>query len=149
VNGGMEVFSANVPTGWNSTTPAEISQETAQGRVHSGSSAVNIGGDGILTQDIPLISPGCYYEFSFFARGQGAQVGLTAAVTFLTPGGTVPGASIVVRMMDIPTDNREFAYYRVLTDAAPVGVTLARLSFSVTTQDSQSLDLDDVSFATQ
>lgn len=149
VNGGMELFTENIPTGWSSSTPAAIAQETAQGRVHSGASAVAISNDGILTQEILGINPGCFYEFSFFARGEGAQVGFTATVTFHTPGGDVPGAAITVRQQDVPNDNRNFSYYRVFTGAAPAGATSATIRFTVTAQGQQSLDLDDVSFATQ
>ncbi|HKL94015.1 MAG TPA: hypothetical protein VJZ69_01880 [Clostridia bacterium] len=149
LNGGMEQFTDNVPTNWATTTPTAISEEDAQGRVHSGESSVNIGDGGILTQTILGINAGCYYDFSFFARGEGAQVGLIATVTFLTMGGDVPGGTISIRQQDIPTDNRNFAYYRISTTQAPVGVTGVRISFAVTADGEQSLDLDDVSLTVQ
>jgi hypothetical protein len=145
----MEAFTGNIPTGWTSATPDEISRVTAQGRVHSGTSAVNMEDGGILTQNITGIQPQCYYEFSFFAHAEGARVGLTATVNFLTPGGDVVGGSITVRERDMPNANREFGYYRLYTTAAPADVTGARIDFSVIAGGRQSADIDDVSFGTQ
>jgi hypothetical protein len=149
MNGGMEAFTGNIPTGWTSATPDEISRVTAQGRVHSGTSAVNMEDGGILTQNITGIQPLCYYEFSFFAHAEGARVGLTATVNFLTPGGDVVGGSITVRERDMPNANREFGYYRLYTIAAPADVTGVRIDFSVVAAGNQSVDIDDVSFGTQ
>jgi hypothetical protein len=147
VNGGMEVFTGTVPTGWTANNPALVSPVTAQGRVHSGNSAVNLEDEAILSQRITGINPGCFYEFSFFARGEGANVSLTATVTFTTPTGNVPGGTIFVRDQDIINSNRSFAYYRIITSAAPPNVTGAIISFDVEAQGEQSLDLDDVSFS--
>lgn len=144
-NGDMESFTNNIPTGWTSTTPTQISQVTAQGSVHSGNSSVQIENAGILTQTISGITAGCAYEFSFFALGQGAQVGLMATVNFVTLGGDVLGGIIAIRQQDIPTDNRNFAYYKIFTTEAPVGVTGARIDFAVTANGEQSLIIDDVS----
>jgi hypothetical protein len=148
-NGGMESFTGTVPTGWASSTPTLVSKVTAQGRVHSGNSAVNLKNTAVLTQTINDINPGCFYEFSFFAHGKGTRVGFSATVNFLTPGGDVLGATINVRQRDVPTGRRIFAFYRVLTIEAPANATGARVDFSVTANGKQSLDLDDVSFRSQ
>lgn len=145
----MESFTDDIPTGWTSITPTKISKVTQQGRVHSGSSAVNLEDGAILTKTITGITANCFYAFSFFARGEGAQVGLTATVNFLTPSGDVLGGSVTVRQQDMTNDNRDFAYYRVITIAAPTGVTGARIDFLVSANGEQSMDLDDVSFGTQ
>jgi len=149
INGGMEVFTGTVPTGWTSTTPLLVAQETALGRVHSGNSSVNLQDTAVLTQDITGITAGCFYEFSFFARGEGAQVGFTATVTFLTLGGPVTDGTITVRQQDLINSNRDFAYFRIITTAAPATVTSAVISFTVTAIGSQSMDLDDVSFGVE
>ncbi len=149
MNGDMEDFTDDLPDKWTSITPSAISQEDAQGRVHSGDSSVNIKDGGVLTQVITEINPECFYEFSFFARGEGEQVGLTATINFLTPEGDVLGGIITIRQQDIPTDNRNFAYYKIVTAQAPEDATGARIDFVVTANGQQSLDLDDVSFAAQ
>ena len=146
-NGGMEEFTGDIPNGWNTTTPTEVSEETAQGRVHSGNSSVNLENGAILTQTVSTVNGGCFYELSFFARGEGSEVGLTATVTFVTPMGDVVGGTVTVRQQDITNDNRDFAYYRIITSQAPLNVTSAIISFEVTAQGEQSLDLDDVSFS--
>jgi len=148
VNGGMETFTNNVPTGWTTTTPAAVSPVSQQGRVHSGNFAVNLADGANLSQRINGITPGCFYEFSFFARGEGAQVGLVAQVIFETPGGDVVDGTITVRQQDITNDNRDFAFYRLITTAAPPNATSARIVFTVSANGGQSLDLDDVSFST-
>ncbi|HBR03550.1 MAG TPA: hypothetical protein DD738_13180, partial [Ruminiclostridium sp.] len=149
VNGGMEEFTGTVPTGWTSSTPTLISQATAQGRVHTGLSAVSLENGATLTQTITPINPECFYEFSFFAKGEGSQVGFVATVYFLTPGGDVLGAMITAREQDVPDSNRNFSYYRALTSAAPNDATGVRIDFTVTAQGGQSLDLDNVSFGSQ
>ncbi len=101
-----------------------------------------------MTQTVTPINAGCFYEFSFFARGEGSQVGFTATVNFLTPGGDVLGGTITVRQQDLPNDVRNFAFYQITTTAAPAGVTGARIDFTVTANGAQLLDLDDVSFTT-
>ena len=148
VNGGMEEFESNgVPTGWTTTTPGLVSQDTAQGRVHSGLSSVNLLDGADLSQTIAPVSGGCFYEFSFFAHAQGAQVGVTATVTFVTPTGNEVGAVITVERQDISDSDREFAYYRAITSAAPANATAAIITFTVTAQGNQSLNIDDVSFS--
>lgn len=149
VNGGMESFTGNVPTGWTTTTPNNISQVTQQGRVHSGNSSVNLTNGANLRQVVP-VNAGCFYELSFFAHGEGAQVGLVATVNFITPPNTkTTGLTITVRQQDIPNSNRAFGYYRGFTIAVPAGATTAEILFTVTANGGQSLDLDDVSFAVQ
>lgn len=150
-NGGMEAFTGTVPTKWTSTTPTLISPVTQQGRVHSGNSSVNLKDTAVLTQTISTISPGCFYEFSFFAHGEGAQVAFTATINFITSSGDVLGGSITVRQQDVPNSNRDFGYYRIITTiAAPNNAIGARIDFTVTAgQGQQSLDIDDVSFGTQ
>ena len=86
-NGGMEYVSNEQPTDWVFTNPEGISSIDLQGRVHSGNYAVNIENESSIEQKIPLENGGCFYELSFFARGEGAQVGFIATVTFVTPNG--------------------------------------------------------------
>ena len=76
VNGGMEIVIDDKPTGWLFSNPDNITSENSQGRVHSGNWSVNITDDSTLSQVINNIEPGCFYELSFFARGEGAQVSL-------------------------------------------------------------------------
>jgi hypothetical protein len=144
-NGGMELFTGNIPTDWSTTTPLLISQITAQGRVHSGVSSVNLSDGANLSQTVFGINPGCFYEFSFFAHGEGSAVAVTATVVYQTTTGDVPGAAITVNMGDIPDGNREFGYYRAITSAAPANVISATIEFDVTATGGQSLDIDDVS----
>ncbi len=146
VNGGMELFTGTVPTGWTANDAALVSQTTAQGTVHSGNSAVELQDGAVLSQVITPITAGCFYEFSFFAQGVGAQVGFTATVTYTTAGADVPGGTVTVRQQDLITSNRDFAYYEIITAAAPADVTGARIDFTVTAEGEQSLVLDDVSF---
>jgi hypothetical protein len=143
----MEAFTGTVPTAWTANASALVSQTTAQGTVHSGNSAVVLQNGAVLSQTIAPVTPGCFYEFSFFAQGAGAQVGLTAAVTFLTPGGDVPGGTVLVRQQDLEASNRSWTYFRIITAAAPAGVTGARIAFAVTAEGQQALLLDDVSFS--
>lgn len=145
VNGGMEVVIDDKPTGWIFTNPEDITSENSQGRVHSGNWSVNIGDDSTLSQVINNIEVGCFYELSFFARGEGAQVSLNANVIFLTNYGDVLGGNIMVRAQDITNSNRDFAYYRLITSQAPVGTTGIKIEFIVNANGNQSLDLDDVS----
>ena len=95
-------------------------------------------------QKIDNIEEGCYYNLSFFAHGS-AQVGLTAKLVFETPGGDVIGGTVTVRKQDLINSNRDFAYFKMITSAAPNGVTGVRIEFSVDATGGQSLDLDDVS----
>ena len=118
-----------------------------QGRVHSGNYSVDLKDGANLRQNVS-ITGGCYFEFSFFAHGEGAQVQLTAKVTFTNQQGlNVSGLSIVVNSQDIPNSNRDFGYYRGITVQAPANATNARIEFQVTAGGGQSLDLDDVSFS--
>ncbi|NNJ33006.1 hypothetical protein G9470_24935 [Bacteroides xylanolyticus] len=142
----MELFTGTVPTDWTANNTTLVSQTTAQGTVHSGNSAVDLLDGAVLSQTITPITAGCFYEFSFFAQGSGAQVGLTAAITFTTSGPDVPGGTITIRQQDLVNSNREFAYFRIFTIAAPANVLGATISFSVTANGQQSLILDDVSF---
>ena len=147
INGVMESFNENIPTGWSTTTPNAISKESQQGRVHSGNYSVNLNNGANLRQDIP-ITGGCYFDFSFFAHGEGTQVSVTATVTFTNPQGlSALGLAITVNGQDLLNDNREFGYYRGITTLAPANATNARIEFIVTTTGTQSLDLDDVSFS--
>ena len=147
-NGGMESFQSNgVPTSWNTTDAEKVSPVTAQGRVHAGNSSVNLTDGGELHQDIPITS-GCFFDFSFFAHGEGAQVGLVATVTFMNNQGlSQNGLTISIRQQDMPNADREFGYYRGITTQAPAAATFARLQFVVTANGGQSADIDDVSFS--
>ena len=143
----METFAANVPTGWSINEEELAEKDTAQGNVHAGQSSVRLYDGAVLTQDIALYG-GCYYAFSFFARGNGAQVQLEATVTFLSEQALATNAAtILIRMQDLPNDNREFGYYRTITTLAPENALAARISFTVTANSEQSMNLDDVSFS--
>lgn len=145
LNGGMENRCNNKPTDWIFTNPNGISSVTSQGRVHSGSWSVNIENASAIQQTIPITEGGCYYILSFFARGEGSQVGLTATVNFETTTGTVNGGTVTVRQQDITNSNRNFAFYQLVTSAAPANVTGITVKFLVNSSGNQSLDLDDVS----
>ncbi len=145
VNGTMETFTDDIPNGWTTTTPALINRVTAQGRVHTGLSAVNLSDGGILEQNIP-ITGGCYYDFSFFARGEGSQVGLIATLRFTNNQNLNElGAEITVRQQDIPNANREFGYFRRISGQAPANATNVKIRFEVISTGGQSIDIDDVS----
>lgn len=145
LNGDMENRSDDKPTDWIFTNPDGVTSVTSQGRVHSGSWAVNIEDDSAIEQTIPITSCGCYYILSFFARGEGSQVGLTVTVTFETTMGSVNGGTITIRQQDITNSNRDFAFYQLVTSAAPANVTGITIKFLVNAEGNQSLDLDDVS----
>ena len=147
INGGMESRSDNKPTNWTFTNPTGVTSITSQGRVHSGSWAVNIADDSEIKQTISLTQGegGCFYILSFFARGEGSQVGLTATVTFDTTTGPVTGGTITVRQQDITNSNGDFAFYQLITTVSPPNVTGITITFLVNAEGSQSLDLDDVS----
>lgn len=149
LNGGMESFTGGIPTDWTTSTPTKVSQVTAQGRVHSGESSVNLTDGATLFQVVP-VNEGCFYEFSFFAHGEGAQVGVIATVTFVVPPSTQTlGLQISVRQQDMPNSNRDFGYYRGHTIQAPAGAMTAIINFAVTANGEQSMDLDDISFTIQ
>ena len=145
VNGGMEDTVDDKPNGWLFSNPDNITSENSQGRVHSGNWSVNIEDDSTLSQVINNIEPGCFYELSFFARAEGAQVSLNANVIFITNSGDIIGGNIMVRDQDMTNNNRDFAYYKLITSQAPVGTTGIRIEFIVNANGDQSLDLDDVS----
>ncbi|HOV68745.1 MAG TPA: hypothetical protein PLZ84_00295 [Clostridia bacterium] len=142
----MESFTNGIPDGWSTTTPQAVSPVTAFGRVHSGNSAVNLRNGAVLTQEITGIDPGCFYEFSFFARANGCKVGVIAVISFITANGTVPAGMIIVRQKDLPKKKRNFGFYKVFTVQAPENATGARIEFNVSAMCRQSLDLDNVSF---
>lgn len=144
-NGGMEIVTDDKPDDWEFINPDDIASEDSQGRVHSGNFSVNMKDDTTLSQTIENVEGGCFYELSFFARGEGAQVGLTANVIFVTDGGDIVGGTITINQQDMTNDNRDFAYYKVITDSAPMNTTAIRVEFNVTANGGQSLDLDDVS----
>ena len=147
-NGGMESFSGDgVPSGWNINDSDLVEPDDDQGDVHSGNYSVLLYDGAVLWQNVS-IRGGCYYDLSFFARGNGAQVQLEACVIFSNGDNMrTNGSCILVRAQDIPTDNRNFAYYRVITSQAPNDATNARIEFRVTANGEQSLNLDDVSFS--
>lgn len=148
VNGGMEAFNVQgVPTGWNINDDNLVEPDDDQGNVHSGNFSARLFDGAILSQDIG-IEGGCFFELSFFAKGNGAQVQLEACVIFSNDDSLQPTeACILIRAQDIPTDNRNFAFYRFITDRAPNNATNARIEFRVTANGEQSLNLDDVSFS--
>jgi hypothetical protein len=145
VNGGMELFTGNVPKGWATTTPGLTSLESQLGHVHSGESSVALTNGAVLFQTVP-VNGGCYYELSFFAHGAGAQVGFTATVNFSPSSGSGEALVITVRQQDLPNSSRIFSYFRGITTLAPPDATLAEIRFTVTSAGNQHLDLDDVSF---
>ncbi len=145
LNGGMEIVIDDKPTGWLFSNPDNVTSENSQGRVHSGNWSVNITDDTTISQVINHIEAGCFYELSFFARGEGDQVSLNANDIFITNSGDVLGGNLMVRSQDITNSNRDFAYYKLITTKAPVGTTAIKIEFSVEANGNQSLDLDDVS----
>ena len=145
LNGGMEIVIDDKPTGWLFSNQDNVTSENSQGRVHSGNWSVNITDDTTISQVINHIEAGCFYELSFFARGEGDQVSLNANDIFITNSGDVLGGNLMVRSQDITNSNRDFAYYKLITTKAPVGTTAIKIEFSVEANGNQSLDLDDVS----
>lgn len=147
INGGMEQFTYHVPTGWTINNKELVSQVVQQGRVHSGNSAVNLEDGAVLSQEVPA-EAGCFHRLSFFARGEGSQVGFTAKVFYLNAQNqATQGLSIQVRQQDLIASNRVFAFFQGITTAAPAGTVKARIEFTVNTASGQTMDLDDVSFA--
>lgn len=145
LNGGMEEILDNKPADWEFINPSGVVSVDIQGRVHSGEHAVNMENGSAIKQTIPIIQGGCHYIFSFFAKGEGSQVGITATVTFETTSGPLVGGTITVRQQDIPSSNRIFSYYQVITDEAPANITGITIEILVNAFGNQSLDLDDVS----
>ena len=150
LNGGFEYFTQpDVPDNWSTTTATSVHQETAQGSVHSGLSSVRISSGGNLSQIVTGITPDCYYEFSFFANAAGNDVGLLAQLTFITNSGDVTDGSILIRPQDMPSGNRVFIYYSLITSQAPTGATAVKIEFTVNAPGGQDVLLDDVSFGVQ
>ena len=147
LNGGMEAFTDTVPTSWTANNKNLVSQVGQQGRVHSGNLAANLVNGAVLYQDI-AVDAGCYHRFSFFARGEGSKVSVTAKVIYLNAQDQpTQGLLIQVRQQDMTNSNRDFAYYQGITIAAPAGTVKARIEFDVSADGGQSMDLDDVSFS--
>lgn len=147
VNGGMEQFSGNIPTGWSANVPCRISRVCLPGRVHSGDFAVNLTDGGMLFQDV-TVEAGCFFSLSFFARGEGSQVGVTAMVIFIdAQNQPTEGLAIEVRRQDMGNASRVFSHYQGITTAAPAGTVKARIEFTADAEGNQSMDLDDVSFS--
>ena len=146
VNGGMEAIADCVPGGWTANDEELVEPVTQQGRVHSGSWAVNLANGAVFYQDI-AVEAGCFYQLSFFARGEGSQVGVVARVIYYNAQNQPTQALLIqVRKQDMVNSNRVFAYYQGITAAAPVDTVRARIEFAVTADGGQSMDLDDVSF---
>ena len=145
VNGGMESVSEDQPTDWTFTNPDGITSVDAQGRVHSGNWVVNIEDGSAIEQTIAIDGGGCFYVLSFFARGEGDQVGFTATATFETPTGPVVGDTITVRQQDLTNSNGDFAFFQLVTIASPDNATGITVRFEVDAEGGQSMDLDDVS----
>ena len=147
VNGGMESFAYGLPTGWSANNKNLVSQVDQQGRVHSGNYSVGLKDGAVLYQEI-AVEAGCFHRLSFFARGEGSQVGFTAKVIYLNAQNQATQALLIqVRQQDIVDSNRSFAFYQGITTAAPAGTVKARIEFTVSAHGGQSLDLDDVSFS--
>ena len=146
-NGGMEYFTDDVPTGWTANDDDLVSPVDQQGRVHSGNYAVNLRDGAVLYQDVDM-SCGCFHTLSFFARGEGSQVGFTTRVLYLdAEDQATEGLRIQVRQQDLVTSNRVFTFFTGITSMAPAGTVRARIEFTVTANGGQSMDLDDVSFS--
>lgn len=145
INGGMETITNNKPTSWTFTNPDGVTSSDAQGTVHSGNYAVSIDNESAIEQTIDIDNGGCFYILSFFARGEGTQVGFTATVTFNTPTGDVVGGTVTVRQQDLTTANNDFAFFQLVTIAAPENSTGITIRFLVDSEGGQALILDDVS----
>lgn len=147
VNGGMETFNDCIPTGWTANDEELVEPVTQQGRVHSGNWAVNLADGAVFYQDI-AVEAGCFHQLSFFARGEGSQVGVEARVIYYNAQNQPTQALLIlVRQQDMVNSNRVFAHYQGITTAAPVGAVRARIEFAVTADGGQGMDLDDVSFS--
>lgn len=144
-NGGFESVTANQPSDWIFTNPDGIASTDSQGNVHSGSFAVTIENESGISQTIDVENSDCFYILSFFAKGEGTQVGFTASITFETSTGDVDGGTITVRQQDLTTANNDFAYFRLVTIASPDNTTAVRINFIADSTGDQALLLDDVS----
>ena len=124
-----------------------MSGTSQQGRVHSGDWAVHLADNAVLYQVVDA-EAGCFHQLSFFARGEGSQVGVTARVIYLNAQNQpTQGLLIRVRKQDMVNSNRVFAHYQGITGAAPAGTVKARIEFTVNADGGQGMDLDDVSFS--
>ena len=141
----MESRTNNKPNNWTFTNPNGVTSVDIQWRVHSGNWSVNLKNASAIQQTNLITGSGCFYRLSFFARGEGSQVGLTTSVVFETTTGPVDGGTITVRQQDVANSNREFAFYQLVTSASPANVTGITIKFLVSADGEQSLDLDDVS----
>lgn len=141
----METRSNGKPTSWTFTNSNGVTSVTSQGRVHSGAWATNIKSKSAIEQTIPVTNGGCFYQLSFFARGEGSQVGLTVTITFETTTGPVNGGTITIRQQDITNSNRDFAFYQLITSKSPDNITGITIKFLVDADGEQSLDIDDIS----
>ncbi len=144
-NGGMELFSGDVPQGWESAVPNTVRRQTAGGKVHSGSSAVSLSNGAILGQTVRHLVPLRYYTLSFFARGDAA---FTASVLFSNRNlGENTAASVSVRRADVPCSG--FGFYRAVTVLAPANTVAAEIFFETAAGRGETLTVDDVSFTAQ
>ena len=144
-NGRMENFSGDVPQGWESAVPGTVRQQTADGRVHSGFSAVSLSNGAILGQTIRRLTPLRYYTLSFFAQG---NVAFTASVLFTNRNlGENTAAAVSVRQADVPSSG--FGFYRIVTVLAPANTVAAQIFFETAAGSGGLLTVDDVSFTTQ
>jgi len=141
----MEDFDNNLPFGWDTEDESLLEKITANGRVHAGEFSVGLKDGAVLSQEITALDDVLFYEFSFFAHAHGDKVGFRATVTFITDTGEFEGGEIFVREQDIPSQNGEFGYYKLITTQAPADIEVVRVTFEVTAQGNQMLDLDDTS----
>jgi len=143
----MERFTAGVPNDWLINDTRRVYITGQQGRVHTGNWAVHLMDGAILHQDIPVES-GCFHRLSFFARGEGSQVGVCARVIYLdAQEQPTLGLLIQVRKQDMGTSNRIFTHYEGISSIAPEGTVKARIEFTVCADGEQGMDLDNVSFS--
>ena len=144
-NGGMELFSGDVPQGWESAVPDTVRRQTAGGRVHSGLSAVSLSAGAILGQTVRRLVPLRYYTLSFFAQG---SLAFTASVLFTNNRlGENTAVSVSVRQEDLPSSG--FGFYRAVTGLAPANTVAAQIFIETASDGAGVLTVDDVSFTTQ
>lgn len=134
-NGGMELFSNHIPTGWTSNTPDEIYKMDLPYFVHSGNYCVGIKDSATLSQIVTDIVPKCCYEFSLFALTIIEPLGMKATVTFITPWGEVVGGTIYVNPYSICN---YYYYYRIFTTPAPCCTTAIRIDISAIPYEEES-----------
>ena len=144
----MENITDNKPNNWIFTNPENVVITDNQGSVHSGNAAVLLGNESAIEQTIPLNNGNCYYRLSFFAQGEGSQVGFTATVTFNTTTGDVTGGSITVKQQDLTNSNRAWTYYQLITTQAPANTTGITVKIVASTSLEQNLILDNISLTT-